>query len=79
MKATYINYNSFRPVVIQFTFETQAELDAIGALFNHGPISDALHDVFKVDIGDVYKAFVNARANISVGPLVDALRRRIHE
>lgn len=64
MKHAITEPTNFKPVILTITFENQKELDAIGTLFNSGPISDALTKVFGVGTGSVYESFSKAGARI---------------
>lgn len=58
---------SFQPVKVTFTLETQGELNALGSLFNTIDILLALNDVSGSDVwiqGCVYKLFKQAGAEI---------------
>lgn len=44
--------NSFKPVEITFVFESQDEMDALAALFNHTRICCSLRACLNQEIGD---------------------------
>jgi hypothetical protein len=54
----------FKPVSIQFTFETQQELDTFGALFNSSAIMDVVRDCVHYDLS-LYQLFVEAGADLN--------------
>ena len=56
--------NKFQPVTISMTFESQKELDAMGALFNTCIITDYLRDVGGIK-NEIYQDFDAAGADIN--------------
>lgn len=49
----------FSPITISLTFETQAEADVFGSLFNHCTTCDVIREVLKADL-ITYKDFEKA-------------------
>lgn len=76
MKAT-IKSQKFVPAKLTITFESQAELDAMGTLFNTAPINEALCKIGGKPIS--YELFVKAGANIDkVDKLLAAVKGTYH-
>jgi len=73
--------NSFKPVEITFVFESQDEMDALAALFNYGPICDALGIVCKNrHIGDIVREGLKsagASSNLLYESIRDDIKIRI--
>jgi len=55
----------FRPVKIELVFESQAELDALGMLFNHNAVVYALNKATGIEVPPLHEDFKKAGANIS--------------
>ena len=57
---------TFEPVEVTFTLETQAELDALGSLFNTASVTQALSAISgpTSQWGIVYQTFKDLDANI---------------
>lgn len=54
----------FKPVSVTFTFDSQAELDLMGSLFNSTPVTDTLTKL-GLDVSGLYAKFENAGSNPS--------------
>lgn len=67
---------SFKPVVLEVTLESQAELDLFSAIFNYAPIAEFFN--YDTDWGmGIREAAVYAGGNANVDPLNQHLRKRI--
>jgi hypothetical protein len=54
----------FRPVTVSIILETQAELDALGSLFNTIPILNVLEDISDSEWDEVYETLRTSGADI---------------
>ena len=75
MKATLKpTIKKFNPVTIELTFESQEELNAIGALFNSSVLSQILTKTHNIGTGDLWKVFEAAGGFIDTLKLNDYLK-----
>lgn len=58
---------AFKPVTVALTFETQAELDAVGRLFNTGAVETVLKEVGGSGMVGLYQVFDKAGSHLNQG------------
>lgn len=72
MKVTTDIPKSFVPVNLTLTFESQAELNAFGALFKYSPIAGSLRTVSKtIEPSDIYNKIKDLGGDIEGQPFED--------
>lgn len=74
----------FLPVTIAFTFHSQKELNAMGALFNYASVVDVLNELVDAPMfgqlsifGNTYESFVAAGADTDTHQFGELLKRNI--
>lgn len=68
----------FTPVHITFVFETEAELSAVGKLFNSGYVCDVLKEL-GANVYNAYKPFEDAGVDITSHKLIAILSEKLSQ
>ncbi len=79
MKIQQVDQNTvFRAVAIEFTFESQEELDVLGKLLNHAGILRCIcNEVSSIDRNLFHPIFKHAGADVRIGDFHDRLKDAI--